>query len=418
MTTQELMHRAKAAAPSLALADTETKNQALFAMSRALLENTETILSENEKDITAAKDKLGNVMIDRLRLTNDRIAAMAKGIEEVAALPDPVGCVIESKQRPNGLLIRRVTVPLGVIAIIYESRPNVTSDASALALKAGNACILRSGKDAYRSAKAITAALKKGVAAVSLCEDLIGLVEDPTHQGAEELMNGVGLIDLLIPRGGAGLINRCVSCAKVPCLETGTGICHIYVDKSADFEMALRILENAKTSRPSVCNAAEVCLVHRDIADKFLPLLQKRLTTDRSDAGKKAVTLITDPAAYEIIGGTKAEENSFDTEFLDYKLAVSVVSSTEEAIRHIARHSTGHSESIISEDPEAAERFLREVDSAAVYHNASTRFTDGGEFGLGCEMGISTQKMHARGPVGLTGLVSYKYIIEGSGQIR
>ena len=298
---------------------------------------------------------------------------------------------------------------MGVVAIIYESRPNVTSDAAALAVKAGSACVLRCGKEAHRSAAAIVEALRSGLEQAGLPRELVSLVEDTSRQSATELMTAVGLVDLLIPRGGAGLIRACVEQATVPCIQTGTGICHIYVDRDADPDMAVSIVDNAKTSRPSVCNAAEVCLVHRDIAPAFLPLLRERL---------KGVELRLDGEAAALVPGTPAGVRDFDTEFLDYILAVRVVGSVEEAIEHIGRHSTGHSDCIVTRDRAAAEKFLTQVDSAAVYWNASTRFTDGGEFGLGCEMGISTQRLHARGPMGLAELCSYKYIIKGSGQIR
>ena len=352
-------------------------------------------------------------MLDRLTLTDARIRGMAEGIRQVVQLPDPVGAVRSREVRPNGMVIQKVGVPMGVVAIIYESRPNVTSDAAALALKSGNACVLRGGKEAFRSADAIVKAMQAGLGAAGLPETAVQLVQDTTRASAQELMTAVGLVDLLIPRGGAGLIRAVTENASVPCIQTGTGICHIYVDKAAQQEMALDILENAKTSRPSVCNACEVCLVHRDIAPDFLPKLQKRLTSR-----KNPVQLRLDPRAAAIIPGEAAGEADFDTEFLDYILAVGVVDSGEDAAAHIARHSTGHSEAIITEDTAAADFFTRTVDSAAVYVNCSTRFTDGGEFGLGCEMGISTQKLHARGPMGLEELCSYKYVIRGSGQIR
>ena len=354
-------------------------------------------------------------MMDRLRLTEDRILGMANGIREIRALPSPLGKVLKRVERPNGLIIDRVSVAMGVIAIIYESRPNVTSDAAALALKSGSVCVLRGGKEAYNSSRAIVDALKIGLERAGLPKEAVQLVEDTTRESATELMRAKGYVDLLIPRGGAGLIRACVENAIVPCLETGTGICHVYVDKATNIDMALDIIENAKTSRPSVCNAAEVCLVHRDIANDFLPLLKKRLVDGRKES---PVELILDAEASRIIDGTAASEESFDTEFLDYKLAVGIVGNVGEAIEHIARHSTGHSESIITDDDEAAELFTACVDSAAVYVNASTRFTDGGEFGLGCEMGISTQKMHARGPLGIEELTTYKYVIHGKGQVR
>ena len=415
MTTIEILHGAKAAAPALAAADTQTKNRALLAMADALLDATSEILEANAQDMEAAKGHISEVMLDRLCLTQSRIAGMAEGIRQVAELPDPVGAVQNRVQRPNGMVIEKVLVPMGVVAIIYESRPNVTSDAAALALKSGNACVLRGGKEAFRSANAIVNAMQKGLQIVGLPQELVQLVQDTTRQSAQELMTAVGLVDLLIPRGGAGLIRACTENAKVPCIQTGTGICHIYVDESADQEMALNILENAKTSRPSVCNAAEVCLVHRQIAPEFLPKLKKRLVEDRK---VNPVALRLDPAASEIIAGTPAGEADFDTEFLDYILAVGVVDNVQQATAHIAKHSTGHSEAILTSDQTAADYFTRTVDSAAVYVNCSTRFTDGGEFGLGCEMGISTQKLHARGPMGLEELCCYKYVIRGSGQVR
>ena len=357
-------------------------------------------------------------MIDRLMLSEERIKGMADGIRDVVALPDPVGKVLAEVVRPNGLVIKKTAVPLGVISIIYESRPNVTSDAASLAIKSANAAVLRGGKESFRSNYAITVALKKGLADAGLPEDLVGLVEDTTRASALEIMQAEGLIDLLIPRGGAGLIKSCMQNAKVPCIETGTGICHIYVDASADLDKAVRIIENAKTSRPSVCNAEEVLLVHRDIAGKFLPMVSARLRDDRKARGLVPVELRLDAEAAAIIDGTLAGAQDFDTEFLDYILAVGVVGSVEEAVAHVQKHSTHHSDAIITEDRAAADFFVKTVDSAAVYVNASTRFTDGGEFGLGCEMGISTQKLHARGPMGLAELCTYKYIIEGSGQIR
>ena len=418
MTTLELMRGAKAAAPALAAADGAVKNAALFAMAEALCRRSGEILAANKEDMEAAKGHISEVMLDRLLLTQPRVAAMADGIRSVASLPDPVGEVLSREERPNGLVIEKTAVPLGVIAIIYESRPNVTSDAAALCVKSGNACILRCGKEAWCSAAAVTAALQEGLRSAGLPAALVQLVEDTSRASAVELMQGVGYIDLPIPRGGAGLIRACTEQAKVPCIQTGTGICHIYVDRAADPYMALAVIENAKTSRPSVCNAEEVCLVHRDIAGAFLPALKRTLVDKRAAEGKTPVELRTDPEAYRIIGGTPAGERDFDTEFLDYILAVRVVGSVQEAIAHIAAHSTGHSEAILTSDAAAAESFVRGVDSAAVYVNASTRFTDGGEFGLGCEMGISTQKLHARGPMGLRELTTYKYIIRGNGQIR
>lgn len=418
MTTHEILCRSHAARLALALADSDTKDAALEAMAKALVAAQEEILAANRRDLDAARATIGPVMLDRLALTPTRLADMAKGMREVAALPDPVGQVQRKIVRPNGLLIEKTTVPMGVIAIIYESRPNVTSDAAALALKAGSACVLRCGKEAWASCHAIVAALRQGLATVGLPADAVALVEDTTHASANELMTADGLVDLLIPRGGAGLIRACVENATVPCIQTGTGICHIYVDKEADLAMAANIIENAKASRPSVCNAAEVCLVHRDIAGDFLPMLYKTLVIDRLSEGLTPVELRLDAAAAMIIPGKAAGPDDFDTEFLDYTLAVAVVDSLDAAVAHIAAHSTHHSEAILTQDGAAAARFTACVDSAAVYVNASTRFTDGGEFGLGCEMGISTQKLHARGPMGLAELCSYKYIVHGNGQIR
>lgn len=418
MTTQELLHKAKDAKLSAMLLDTETKNSALLRMADKLIEHTESILSANKTDVENARGIISDVMIDRLSLTKDRIDAMAQGIREVEALPDPVGEVLERVERENGLIIEKTSVPIGVTAIIYESRPNVTSDAAALSLKSGNVCVLRGGKEAYNSAKAIVDALREALAECGLSENLINLVSDTTRQSATDLMTAVGLVDLLIPRGGAGLIKACTENAKVPCIQTGTGICHIFVDESADTQMALNIIDNAKTSRPSVCNAMESLIVHEKIAGEFLPLVKERLVDKRTEKNLPPVELRCDEKAFAILGTKRAEEMDFDTEFLDYILAVSVVGSTEEAISHIARHSTGHSESIITNSPENARLFTAAVDSSSVYVNASTRFTDGGEFGLGCEMGISTQRLHARGPMGLRELNTYKYIIKGNGQIR
>ncbi len=418
MTTMELLKKARGAKGAMALADTERKNQALLEMARALEGRTADILAANGRDLEAARGTISEVMLDRLALSPERIAGMAQGMREVAALPDPVGAVLSRVERPNGMVIEKTAVPMGVIAIIYESRPNVTSDAAALALKAGSACVLRGGKEAHRSAAAIVAALKEGLAAAGLPEDALQLVEDTSRASANELMTASGYVDLLIPRGGAGLIRACVDNATVPVIETGTGICHIYVDQWADQEMALDILENAKCSRPSVCNAAEVCLVDGKIAGEFLPKLKARLVDSRTAAGQPPVELRLDEAAAAVIGGVPAGERDFDTEFLDYILAVRVVDGVEGAVAHIAAHSTGHSECIVTGDERAAHAFQRQVDSAAVYWNASTRFTDGGEFGLGCEMGISTQKLHARGPLGLAELCTFKFIIRGNGQIR
>ena len=418
MTTMDILKKAKAAAPILAQTDTEQKNRALLAMAEALEAETDAILQANVLDMEAARDHISDVMLDRLALTADRIRGMADGIRQVAALPDPVGRIRRRVERPNGMIIEQVGVPMGVVAIIYESRPNVTSDAAALAIKAGSACVLRGGRDAFRSANAIVCAMQAGLEAADLPPELVQLVQDTSRISAQELMTAVGYVDLLIPRGGAGLIRAVTENAKVPCIQTGTGICHVYVDKDADQIKALQIIENAKTSRPSVCNAEEVCLVHRDIATKFLPKLKTRLVDDRIQDGKQPVELRLDARAELVIEGTPAGPNDFDTEFLDHILAVAVVDSAEQAIGHIAMHSTGHSEAIVTENSDTAELFAKAVDSAAVYINCSTRFTDGGEFGLGCEMGISTQKLHARGPMGLEELTTYKYIIRGNGQVR
>lgn len=415
MTTLDILKAAKDAAPSLAVVDSCLKNRALSSMADALENGCGEILFANAQDMEAAKDHLSQSMLDRLALTKERIYAMAEGIRQVVQLADPVGRVCSRIERPNGIVIDRVGVAVGVIAIIYEARPNVTSDAAALAVKAGSACVLRSGKDAFRSANAIVTAMQKGLAAVGLDANLVQLVQDTTRQSVTDLMEAVGYVDLLIPRGGAGLIKACTEGAKVPCIQTGTGICHIYVDKDADQEMALNIIENAKTSRPSVCNAAECCLVHKDIAEAFLPKLYKRLVADRN---VNPVELRLDKAAAAIIPGTPATEQDFDTEFLDYILAVGVVPDGDTAMGHIALHSTGHSECIVTANKALAEKFTRVVDSAAVYVNCSTRFTDGGEFGLGCEIGISTQKLHARGPMGLEEICTYKYVIHGEGQVR
>ena len=412
MTTKDLMIRAKQEARS-GMPDEQQRNDALRKMADALLSHTDTILEANRIDCEASKDSLSEVMMDRLKLDEKRIAAMAQGVREVADLPDPLGRTLHQRTLPNGLEVSRISVPMGVIAIIYESRPNVTSDAAALALKAGSAVILRSGRNAWESANAIVQAMQEGLAAAGLSKDRILLVEDKSRESAKELMHGNGYIDLLIPRGGAGLIRTCVEEATVPIIETGTGICHVYVDETADEEMALNIVENAKTSRPSVCNAEEVLLVHRSLLPSFLPKLKKRLTER-----ERPVELRLDEACAKIISGTPASEQDFDTEFLDYILAVKAVDSVDEAIVHINTHGTHHSDAIITENKEHADRFTSLVDSACVYVNASTRFTDGGEFGLGCEMGISTQKLHARGPMGLEELCTSKYVIHGDGQIR
>ena len=413
-----MLKAAKAAKIEISALSEEQKNQALMAMADALENHCDLILQANLLDVDNARGTVSDVMIDRLKLTQDRVHAMAQGIRDVAKLPDPVGHLLQSHTRNDGLQICKVSVPIGVIAIIYESRPNVTSDAAALALKSGNVCILRSGKEAFRSANAIVQALKAGLASVNITPDAIHLVQDTSRASATALMTAQGYVDMLIPRGGAGLINACVQQATVPCIATGTGICHVYVEKSADQDMALAIIENAKTSRPSVCNAEEVLLVDKAIAPEFLPKLEAVLVSKRIQNGLTPVELRLDETASAYICGTPAGQADFDTEFLDYILAIKCVENVSEAISHIAAHSTGHSEAIISEDENAQKQFTCSVDSAAVYVNSSTRFTDGGEFGLGCEMGISTQKLHARGPMGLQELTTYKYIIYGQGHIR
>ena len=418
MTTIDLLKKTKAAWGSIRSANAEEKNRLLLAMAESLEANQADILRENQKDMDAARGSISDVMLDRLALTQARIHAMAEGIREAAALPDHVGRALAQFTRPNGMTITKRQVPLGLVAIIYESRPNVTSDAAALCIKSGNVCMLRSGKEAYRSSHAIVTALKAGIESVGGDPDIVNIVEDTTHASAQALMTADGLVDLLIPRGGAGLIRACVENATVPCIETGTGICHVYVDKDADLDMAVKIIVNAKTSRPSVCNAEEVCLVHRAVAKEFLPKLRTALVDERKAASLAPVELRLDEAAAEIIPGTSATERDFDTEFLDYILAVAVVDDLDAAIAHVQQHSTHHSDCIVTKNKDAAARFVDEVDSAAVYVNVSTRFTDGGEFGLGCEMGISTQKLHARGPMGLDELSTYKYVITGSGQVR
>ena len=418
MTTEEILNITKSAEADIKNAPADEKNKMLKNMAECLKESADEILSENEKDIKAATGVISDVMTDRLRLTNERISAMADGICAISELSDEVNTDISVTRRPNGLVIHKKRVPLGLVAIIYESRPNVTSDAAALALKSGNACVLRCGKEAHRSAKAIVSALKEGIKRSGMNPDIVNLVDDTSRDSANYLMTAVGKVDLLIPRGGKGLISACVNNATVPCIQTGTGICHVFVDESADLLMAADIIENAKTSRPSVCNAEEVCLVHEAVAKEFLPMLKKRLVDDRIASGKVPVELRLCEKSRAIIDGKAAGENDFDTEFLDYILAVKTVGSVSEAASHVMRHSTGHSEAIITRDDESAKYFDDNTDSAAVYINASTRFTDGGEFGMGCEMGISTQKLHARGPMGLNELTTYKYIIEGTGQIR
>lgn len=418
MTTLDILKKTRAAWPSIRNRDAEGKNALLRAMADSLMACAPAILAENRRDMEEARGTISDVMLDRLYLDEKRLAGMAEGIRALTALPDHTGRILSQITRPNGMTICKQQVPMGLIAIIYESRPNVTSDAAALAVKSGNVCVLRSGREAYRTAKAIVQALKQGIAAAGGDAEIINIVDDTSHQSAADLMRANGLVDLLIPRGGAGLIRRCVENATVPCIQTGTGICHVYVDQYADLQKALAIIINAKTSRPSVCNAEEVCLVHRAVAEEFLPMLKQALVDDRQTAGAVPVELRLDQRAAAIIPGTPASETDFDTEFLDYILAVGVVDSVDEAVAHVLRHSTGHSDAIITENAENAQKFVDGTDSAAVYVNVSTRFTDGGEFGLGCEMGISTQKLHARGPMGLDELCTYKYIIRGNGQTR
>ena len=416
--TQEILQATKRASAALAQITSDEKNAVLLAMADALQASCDTILAENQKDLQQARGVISDTMLDRLALNKDRVFGMAQGIRDVVALPDPVGRIQKETVLTNGLCIRKVSVPMGVVGVIYESRPNVTSDVAALTLKSSNACVLRGGKEAYRSARAIVDALHQGMKACGLDENVVNLIEDTSRTSAQEMMHADDTLDLLIPRGGAGLIRACVTQATVPCIQTGTGICHVYVDQYADLDKALNIIENAKTSRPSVCNAEEVCLVHAAIAPTFLPRLKARLVDDRIAQGKTPVELRTDVRAHAIIGGTPAGTADFDTEFLDYILAVAVVDDVHAAIDHIAAHSTHHSDAIVTQDKGTQELFCALVDSAAVYVNASTRFTDGGVFGLGCEIGISTQKLHARGPMGLEELTTYKYIVTGDGQIR
>ncbi len=413
--TRLILEEAKNASFVINSLGSEEKNEILAGMADALLTHSEEILTENAKDLKAAKDSISSVMLDRLRLTPERISGMAKGLRELIELPDPVGKQISCLERENGLVIEKISCPLGVVGIIYESRPNVTSDAAGLAIKSGNACVLRGGKESYRSSAAIVRAMRCALKEKGLPEDAISLIEDTTRQSATEMMRAEGYLDMLIPRGGAGLIRACVENATVPCIQTGTGICHIYVDEKADLKKAILILENAKCSRPSVCNAAEVLLVSEKIAKEFLPMVHTALVKNRKE---NPVQLRLCPIAARYVDGTVAGDEDFDTEFLDYILAVRVVKDVKEACEHIRAHSTGHSEAIVTEQKDAERYFTAAVDSAAVYVNASTRFTDGGEFGLGCEMGISTQKLHARGPMGLAELCTYKYIVHGNGTIR
>ncbi|MBQ8267396.1 MAG: glutamate-5-semialdehyde dehydrogenase [Clostridia bacterium] len=414
----KMLTAARAAKQGVASLTTEQKNNALLKMADALENNTQKILDANAIDVQKSMGVISNVMIDRLMLNADRVKAMADGIRDVANLPDPVGHTLKEYTREDGLKITRVSVPIGVIAIIYESRPNVTSDAAALSLKSGNVCVLRGGKEAINSAIAIVEALREGLRAADVDENAVNLVTDTTRESANALMKANGYVDMLIPRGGAGLINACINNATVPCIQTGTGICHIYVEKTADIDMAVSIINNAKTSRPSVCNAAEVLLVDNEIKEEILPRVYDKLVKERKENGLIPVELRLDDNALSVIDGTPIADNDYDTEFLDYILAVKCIKNVDEAVEHISMLSTGHSEAIISSNDNAIAKFTSGVDSAAVYVNASTRFTDGGEFGLGCEMGISTQKLHARGPMGLQELTTYKYIINGNGHIR
>ena len=414
----QTLAQTKAASKKFAYTSIEKRNAVLLQIADGLEARFDEILQANALDVEQAKSALGGVMVDRLLLTKARIQGMANGVREVAALPDPLGRTLQEMQRPNGLQIQKISVPLGVVAIIYESRPNVTADGAALCLKSGNACVLRGGKEAYKTCQAIVRIMKDALAQAGLDEDLIVMPTDTSRESANTLMTAVGLVDVLIPRGGAGLIRACVENAKVPCIQTGTGICHLYVDEEFDLSIALSIIENAKTSRPSVCNALEVCLIHKNALNATLPPLKALLCEKRAQAGLPPVELRLCEKSQKIIGGTAANDDDFDTEFLDYILAIKAVDSVEDAIEHIAQHSTGHSDGIITTNPDTAKKFIAAVDSAAVYVNASTRFTDGGEFGKGCEIGISTQKMHARGPMGLEELTSYKYVVYGEGQIR
>lgn len=419
MTTIEILENAKRAKTSVALMSSEQKVSALVNMASAIEDDIDGILRANNTDLAAMRGIMSDVMLDRLALNDERVKAMADGLRSIAKLPDPIGTVLDEFTRPNGMTVKKVAVPIGVVAIIYESRPNVTADAAGLALKSGNVCVLKIGKEAFLSARAIVNAMRKGLKKAGVSQNVISLIEDTSREGATELMKAVGYVDLLIPRGGKSLIKTCVENAKVPCIQTGTGVCHVYVDEFADEEKALNVIENSKCSRPSVCNAMEVCLVNRAIAENFLPRLHARIVSGRY---QNPVTLKLDEDAYSILGGwsncVAAGADDFDTEFLDYTMAVKVVDGVKEAISHIAAHSTGHSDCIVTENEDNAKLFVRAVDSAAVYVNVSTRFTDGGEFGLCGEIGISTQKLHARGPMGLMELCSYKYVIQGEGQIR
>lgn len=404
---------AKEAEKTLMVASSEKKNQALKKIAEGLIENTDKIIEANKVDLeNGEKNGMAKSMLDRLKLDKERIEGMAKGVLDVATLPEPVGRILSATERPNGLRIEKVSTPIGVIAVIFEARPNVTSDAAALCLKSGNTVILRGGKEAINSNKTIAKVMRQAVKEAGMPEDVIQLVEDTSRESANELMKMNEYVDVLIPRGGAGLIQAVVKNATVPVIETGVGNCHIYIDKNADLKKAVDIVFNAKTSRPSVCNAAESLLIHKDIAKEALVAIKNKLD-------EKDVALVGDSKAREIIPDMeKATDADWATEYLDYKMSVKIVDSVEEAIDHIYKYSTGHSECIVTENAGTAEKFMNQVDSAAVYLNASTRFTDGGEFGFGAEIGISTQKLHARGPIGLPELQSFKYKIYGDGQIR
>lgn len=414
-STIDILKSAKAASQNAMLLEPKEKKALIKALAKAISDHRSKILEANKIDIEVAKNKLNQSMIDRLTLNIERIDDMVRGMLKVAELDDPVGRVLQETTLENGLLIKKVSVPLGVVSIIYESRPNVTSDASCICLKSGNACVLRGGKEAFNTSYTIVEIMRETLAENDVDQNIISMIEDTSRQSANEIMKSTEYVDLLIPRGGKGLIEATVKNSLVPCIQTGTGICHIYVDMSAGFEMALDIIENAKTSRPSVCNAQEVLLVHEDIASDFLPLLKERLCGNNA---KHKVELRGDEAVCNIIDIKRATKDDFDTEFLDYILAIAIVDDVKCACEHIEKHSTHHSEAIITNDDSSAKYFLSFVDSAAVYVNASTRFTDGGQFGQGAEMGISTQKLHARGPFGVEELTTYKYEIFGNGQIR
>lgn len=410
---EEMGQKAKEAERVLSVASEELKNKALVHIAEALIANTEEIVKANAIDLENGKNNgMSQSILDRLKLDADRIEGMAKGVTDIVKLPDPVGTVLKEVERPNGLKIKRVSVPMGVIAVIFEARPNVTSDAAALCLKSGNTVILRGGKEAINSNMIIAKVMRNAVEKAGLPKDVIQLVENTSRESANELMRMNKYVDVLIPRGGAGLIQAVVKNSTVPVIETGVGNCHVYIDKDADMHKAVEITFNAKTSRPSVCNAAESLIIHKDIAKEALTAIKNKLD-------EKNVVLCGDSLATEIIPDIEqAQEDDWATEYLDYKMSVKIVDSVEEAITHIYKYSTGHSECIITENMQTAEKFLNEVDSATVYVNASTRFTDGGEFGFGAEIGISTQKLHARGPIGLPELQSFKYKIYGEGQIR